>query len=245
MNELMENSIRMTSLNIAELTGKEHKNVMRDIRNEIEELGNKVSQLIFEPATYINRGKEYPCYHFGKDGAMQLALKYDAKTRYKVIKRIEVLEQTQGFKLPGSYKEALVKLVGQVEANEKLQSKNLFLVQQNNELKPKALFAEAVETSTSSVLVGELAKILKQNGVDIGQNRLFDWLRTNGFLIKKKGESFNQPTQKSMDLSLFEIKKRTIFNPDGSIRTTSTSKVTGKGQVYFVNKLLKEVGVLV
>lgn len=106
--------------------------------------------------------------------------------------------------------------------------------------KPKVLFAEAVETSESSILVGELSKILRQNGIDIGQNRLFKWLRDNGFLIKKKGESFNLPTQRSMDMGLFEIKKRTISNPDGSVRTTTTPKVTGKGQVYFVNKFLSE-----
>src|SRR5690625_1306444 len=104
--------------------------------------------------------------------------------------------------------------------------------------KPKVIFAEAVETSRSSVLVGELAKIIKQNGVDIGQNRLFKWLRDNGFLIKRKGESYNLPTQKSMDLELFEVKKRTINNPDGSIRTTRTPMVTGKGQIYFVKKFL-------
>lgn len=103
-------------------------------------------------------------------------------------------------------------------------------------MKPKVLFADAVEASSSSVLVGELAKILKQNGVDIGQNRLFEWLRENGYLIRKRGESRNLPTQKSMDTGLFEIKKRTINNPDGSIRTTSTPKVTGKGQIYFINK---------
>ncbi len=106
--------------------------------------------------------------------------------------------------------------------------------------KPKVLFADAVETSESSVLVGELSKILRQNGIDIGQNRLFAWLRENGYLIRKKGESFNLPTQRSMDLGLFEIKKRTINNPDGSIRTTRTPKVTGKGQIYFVNKFLAE-----
>lgn len=114
---------------------------------------------------------------------------------------------------------------------------------QNNEIalmKPKALFADAVETSESSVLVGELAKILKQNGINIGQNRLFSWLRENGFLIRQRGESFNLPTQRSMDMGLFEIKKRTINNPDGSIRTTRTPKVTGKGQIYFVNKFLEK-----
>lgn len=106
------------------------------------------------------------------------------------------------------------------------------------EQKPKVLFANAVETSESSVLVGELAKILKQNGIEIGQNRLFKWLRENGYLIRKKGEAFNLPTQRSMDQGLFEIKKRTINNPDGSIRTTRTPKVTGKGQIYFVKKFL-------
>lgn len=108
------------------------------------------------------------------------------------------------------------------------------------EQKPKVLFANAVETSQSSILVGELAKILKQNGVEIGQKRLFEWLRENGYLIKKLGEEFNNPTQKSMELGLFEIKKSAINNPDGSIRVTKTPKVTGKGQVYFVNKFLNQ-----
>lgn len=103
--------------------------------------------------------------------------------------------------------------------------------------KPKVLFADAVETSHTSILVGDLAKLLKQNGVDIGQRRLFDWLRTNGYLIKG-GISKNMPTQKSMDLKLFEVKERTINNPDGSVRITKTTKVTGKGQTYFINKFL-------
>ena len=111
---------------------------------------------------------------------------------------------------------------------------------QIEKLKPKALFADAVETSKTSVLIGELSKILRQNGVDIGQNRLFKWLRENGFLIRQKGESYNLPSQKSMDMELFEIKKRTINNPDGSIRTTRTPKVTGKGQIYFVNKFIEK-----
>ncbi|MFT4449144.1 phage antirepressor [Bacillus subtilis] len=105
-------------------------------------------------------------------------------------------------------------------------------------MKPKVIFAEAVESSESSVLVGELAKIIQQNGVDIGPNKLFQWLRDNGYLIRKKGESFNLPTQRSMDMGLFEIKKRTVNNIDGSIRTTRTPKVTGKGQIYFVNKFM-------
>ncbi len=103
--------------------------------------------------------------------------------------------------------------------------------------KPKVLFANAVETADTSILVGDLAKLIKQNGVDIGQKRLFDWLRRKGYLIKS-GNSRNMPTQKSMDLKLFEVKERTISNPDGSVRITKTTKVTGKGQQYFINKFL-------
>lgn len=106
------------------------------------------------------------------------------------------------------------------------------------EQKPKVLFADAVATSKTSILVGELAKLIKQNGYNIGQNRLFAWLRENGYLIKQRGENYNLPAQRSMEMSLFEIKKRAIANADGSIRTTTTTKVTGKGQQYFVNKFL-------
>lgn len=109
------------------------------------------------------------------------------------------------------------------------------LIEENKELKPKALFADAVSASNESILIGQLAKLIRQNGYEIGQNRLFEWMRENEYLIKK-GERYNQPTQKSMDLGLFEVKERTITNPDGSTRITLTTKVTGKGQVYFINK---------
>ena len=111
---------------------------------------------------------------------------------------------------------------------------------QNEEMKPKALFAEAVSASKSSILIGDLAKIIKQNGHDIGQKRLFEWLRDNGWLIKQKGNSWNMPTQRSMEMGLFEIKESTFQNPDGSVRITKTPKVTGKGQVFFVNKFCAE-----
>lgn len=117
---------------------------------------------------------------------------------------------------------------------------NLVLEQQVKENKPKVLFADSVAGSDNSILVGELAKLLKQNGVDVGQNRLFKWLRNNGYLIKKSGESYNLPTQKSMDLEILDIKKRVINNPDGSSKITRTPKVTGKGQQYFINKFLTE-----
>ena len=117
------------------------------------------------------------------------------------------------------------------------QDKNKKLESQNKSMKPKALFADAVETSNTSILVGQLAKLLKQNGVDIGQNKLFKYLRDNHYL-GKRGEYYNMPTQRSMEMGLFEIKERTIQNPDGSVQTVRTTKVTGKGQTYFVNKFL-------
>lgn len=104
--------------------------------------------------------------------------------------------------------------------------------------KPKVLFAECVEASKTSILVGDLAKLLKQNGVEIGQKRLFAWLRDNGFLMRGDSGSYNMPTQRSMEMGLFEVKEHVINNPDGSIRVTKTPKVTGKGQRYFVNKFL-------
>lgn len=106
-------------------------------------------------------------------------------------------------------------------------------------MKPKEIFADAVSASHTSILVGDMAKLLKQNGVDIGQKRLFEWLRENGYLIKRKGSDWNMPTQKSMEMGLFDIKESTVNNPDGSVRINRTTKVTGKGQQYFINKFLR------
>lgn len=105
--------------------------------------------------------------------------------------------------------------------------------------KPKVLFAESVTTSKTSILVGDLAKIIKQNGIDIGQKRLFEWMRENGYLIKRQGSDYNMPTQKSMELELFEIKETAVTHSDGHISINKTPKLTGKGQVYFVNKFLR------
>lgn len=117
-------------------------------------------------------------------------------------------------------------------------AKNKVLSEENEAMKPKALFADSVQASQTSILVGDLAKLLKQNGYDIGANRLFGWLRENDYLIKRNGTDHNMPTQRSMKLGLFEIKERTLVNSDGSVRITKTPKVTGKGQIYFINKFL-------
>lgn len=109
---------------------------------------------------------------------------------------------------------------------------------QITEMKPKAIFADAVSTSSSTILIGQLAKILRGNGVNIGQNRLFAWLRENGYLIKKRGRLWNTPTQWAIDKGWFKVRERTSGNADGSVRTTLTTMVTGEGQQYFINKLL-------
>lgn len=122
------------------------------------------------------------------------------------------------------------------------QAKTAALKADNETMKPKALFADAVATSHTSILIGDLAKLIRQNGVDIGQNRLFAWLREHGYLIGS-GDRRNMPTQRAMDLGLFDIKERTFQNPDGSVRITKTTKVTGKGQQYFINKFLQKEAV--
>lgn len=120
---------------------------------------------------------------------------------------------------------------------EKLKTNNAALLEDVERMRPKEVFADAVSASHTSILIGELAKILKQNGIEIGQKRMFDWLRANGYLIKS-GSSKNMPTQRSMEMNLFEIKEGSYINGDGVNVTTKTTKVTGKGQQYFINKFL-------
>lgn len=121
---------------------------------------------------------------------------------------------------------------------DKLKTEKAALIEDNERMKPKEIFADAVTASKDSILIGDLAKILKQKGIDIGQNRLFQKLRNNGYLIQRRGPSWNMPTQKSMEMGLFEVEERTITNPDGTTKIRKTTKVTGKGQQYFINKLL-------
>lgn len=122
------------------------------------------------------------------------------------------------------------------QAADQLKQKDI----QIKEMKPKALFADAVSVSKTTVLIGELAKMLKGNGIDIGATRLFKWMREHGYLINRKGTDWNMPTQKAMNLGLFKIKETTITHSDGHVTITKTPKVTGKGQQYFINKFLKQ-----
>ena len=158
------------------------------------------------------------------------AKKFKRWVTSEVLPALRKTGQYQVKELSGS--ELMAKAL--IEAQNVLAAKD----KQIEEMKPKALFADAVATSHTSILVGELAKILKQNGIDMGQKRLFAWLREKGYLIKRQGTDYNMPTQKAMDLGLFEIKEGSYVNGSGVNITTKTPKVTGKGQQYFINKFL-------
>lgn len=245
MNELVfkgANDQALTnSLLVAEKFGKEHQHILRDIRNLIGGMSNFGETSYFVETSYIHEqnGREYPMYVMNRDGFTLLAMGFTGEKALKFkldyINAFNKMEQTiksGNYLVPHSFSEALMLAAKQQEQIEEQQKK----IKQDA---PKVLFADAVATSQRSCLVSELAKIIQQNGVNIGQNRLFQWLRDNGYLCAK-GQYYNQPTQRAMEMGLFEIKQTTINKPDGSILVTTTTKVSGKGQVYFVNKFLQK-----
>ena len=232
MKELINITVQtMSSREIAELTGKNHQHVLRDI-DKLNESYSSMGLSKVGQSSYTNeQGREFRQYQLTRMQTFDLMTGYNLELRIKVNRRWEELENAQKLQLPQTYADALRQLAEQVEENDRQQ-------RLLSEQKPKVIFADAVTTSKQSCLIGELAKILRQNGIEIGQNRLFDWLREKGYLCRY-GERKNQPTQKAMELELFEVKKTSITKPNGIILITATTKVTGKGQVYFVNKFLK------
>lgn len=230
----------MTTREIAELTGKRHDNVLADVRKLIEQ--GAIGLLNFQESSYRNaQNKEQPMYSLDFDATMTLVTGYDAVLRSRVIRRWRELET--GAEQPALTREQQV-AQGMIAANAIIEEQKQTIVSQSErieEMKPKALFADAVAASKTCILVGELAKILKQNGVEIGQKRLFAWLREHGYLIRREGTDYNMPTQRSMERGLFEIKMTAYHTPDGVSHTTKTVKVTGKGSQYFVNIFLKEL----
>lgn len=225
---------QMTSMEVAEVTGKEHKNIIRDIRDEVEKLekAGVNTTLKFELRQREGLTGIIPYYILTKEGVLQLAARYDAVIRAKLID-LAMKQELKPIQLDSKF---LFQIAAQLEEKEK---QNLQLSAKIEQDKPKVLFADAVSTAHTTILIGELAKLLKQNGIEIGEKRLFAWLRENGYLISRKGTDYNAPTQKSMDLELFKVKETVITHPDGHITVNKTTKVLGKGQQYFINKFLK------
>ena len=178
--------------------------------------------------TIINESGLYALIFGSK---LESAQKFKRWVTSEVLPALRKTGQYQVKELSGS--ELMAKAL--IEAQSVLAAKD----KQIEEMKPKVVFADAVATSHTSILVGELAKILKQNGIDMGQKRLFAWLREKGYLIKRQGTDYNMPTQKAMELGLFEIKEGSYVNGSGVNITTKTPKITGKGQQYFINKFLQ------
>lgn len=178
--------------------------------------------------TIINESGLYALIFGSK---LESAQKFKRWVTSEVLPALRKTGQYQVKELSGS--ELMARAL--IEAQNVLAAKDKVI----EEMKPKVVFADAVATSHTSILVGELAKILKQNGIDMGQKRLFAWLREKGYLIKRQGTDYNMPTQKAMELGLFEIKEGSYVNGSGVNITTKTPKITGKGQQYFINKFLQ------
>lgn len=226
----------VSSRQIAENFDKNHRDVLRAVDNLKEDVRN-FAQMFFESTEADSYGREQRTYLMNRDGFTLLAMGFTGKAalewKLKYIAAFNEMEKklTEQPKLTRSQLLA----TALIAAHEELEEKD----KQIETMKPKVLFADAVSASKKSILVGELAKLLSQNGISIGQNRLFDWMRKNSYLIKDpKRSDYNLPTQRSMEMGLFEIKETTIQHSD-HVSINRTPKVTGKGQAYFVNLFLK------
>lgn len=239
MSDLTKVPHVLDSREVAKMVGMRHADLMRNISHYVDVISTnaKLRSLdFFIERDYIDKkGESRKRYDITKKGCEMVANKLTGEKGIlftaEYVERFNQMEEAdrQSKELTG--RELMAKAL--LEAQAVLAEKDKRI----EEMRPKEIFADAVSASKTSVLVRDLAKVIKQNGVDIGQNRLFDWLRENGYLIKG-GSDRNMPTQRAMNMKLFEIKVGTHTNGDGVNVTTRTTKVTGKGQVYFVNKFL-------
>lgn len=229
------------SVKVAQVFGKQHKNIIQAIRNILGSAENSAHQKWFYESTYLDaQGKARPMYIMNRDGFSLLAMgltgakamqfKVGFIEQFNAMEKVVQQVQQAAPAIPQTFAEALRLAASQAEQIEQQQK-------QIEAERPRVLFSQAVETAKQSVLIGELAKIICQNGVHTGEKRLFTWMRENGYLCQY-GERHNQPTQKAMEMGLFEMKKQTIQKPNGETIVSTTTKVTGKGQIYFVNKFL-------
>lgn len=212
-----------------------HNDLLKVIRDEFEdEIG--LGKISHTPYIHPQNGQTYPMFELTTSQAKQILVRESKFVRKAIISYLEKLENQ--VKVPRTYAEALLE-AGRLAYEVEKANRQLVVAHSTIEsLEPKRIFADAVSASKTTILVGELAKILKQNGIEIGQNRFFDWLRNHGYLISRKGTDFNMPTQKAMNSGLFEIKETVIAHSDGHTSISKTAKVTGYGQTYFVNRFL-------
>ena len=246
----MENQIKITTSNgelvvssrqVAENFGKEHSKVIRSIEG-IANFGD--TQGMFHKVSYVNEqnGQEYKEYLMNRDGFSLLVMGFTGKEAMGwKIKYINAFNEMERKLAKPQLTPAEQMAQGLLAAQQLLEEKSkqvAHLATTIEEQKPKVLFADAVSASKTSILIGDLAKLIRQNGVEVGQKRLFEWLRQNGWLMKS-GNSKNMPTQRGMEMKLFEVKEGSYVDSNGVNVVTKTTKVTGKGQQYFVNIFLK------
>lgn len=232
---------KLDSREVAEMVGKDHNKLLRDIRSYIEQLGEaKIGHTDFftESSYKTAQNKTMPCYLVTKKGCEFIAHKLTGvkgtEFTAKYIDRFHEMEGIIQNHIPQG-KELLALAV--LEAQKTIEEQTA----QIEEMKPHAILGQAITTANTSILVGDMAKILRQNGVNIGGRRFFEWLREKGYLIKRKGTDWNMPTQRSVEQGLFEVKESVHIDGNGCNQITRTPKVTGKGQQYFVNKFLGKV----
>lgn len=232
---------------IAKELGKRPTDVLRDIENILKSENADLRSLII-PTTYkvLGQNRSYKEYLLTKDGFTLYMFNIQGHNDFKMayINRFnemekQLIEQPKDSYMIDDPVERAKRWIEEAEQRNELETKTQEQAKQIEQDKPKVLFADTLASSDNSILIGELAKLITQGGYLIGQNKLFKWLRNNGFLCKN-GERYNLPTQYSIDMNLLDIKKRVINNSDGSSRVTRTTKVTGKGQNYFVNKFVKD-----
>lgn len=186
--------------------------------------------------TVVNNGAKRVLDDFLLSTDMAKHISMMTKTEKGKIMRQYFIDLEKAWNTPEQVMARALKLAD--KTIDTLKEDNKKLIEENEKMKPKEIFADAVSTSQTSILIGDLAKLLRQNGVDIGQKRLFEYLRNHGYLIKRKGSDWNMPTQKSMNMGLFEIKESTHIDGNGCNIVTRTPKATGKAQIYFVNKFV-------
>lgn len=238
--EVRNNQVVVNSRDVAEHFSKRRDHVIRDIENLINKDVPKIGAMFQQVELPDSYGRKQKTYYMNRDGFSLLVMGFTGAEaigwKLKYIEAFNSMEKKlkNPLALPNFSNPAEAARAWADEFEKRKQAERLIEAQ-----KPKVIFAEAVSTSKDGILVGMLAKLLHQNGVKIGQNRLFQWLRDKGYLMKR-GVDKNMPTQRSKELGLFNVKERVVGNPDGSIRLTRTPVVTGKGQVYFVQKFLSE-----